>query len=143
MTLARRPKLLPWLCLTMVALAMGCDSPIEPGDPQQIDINGNTAVAPNFTNHTITATRRGVATMTLSFAAGDLDFFVTATGCVNGPFAPEDICASRVFSQADGAVAEQLKMGMVEGETAKLWVQNFSGATGRPYTIQVIVAGTQ
>lgn len=140
MTQTARRRSLSWMSLTLIVLATGCDSPIEPGDPQTINVAGNTVVAPGFTNHTITASRRGVATATLRFTTGDLDFFITATACTTGPVAiANNVCTPRVFSDAGTGTSEQLTIGMIEGETAKLWVQNFIGPTGQGYTIEVVV----
>jgi hypothetical protein len=121
-----------WLALAVIAA--GCDNAITRPDPVDLaPINGNAAAVSGLTNHTFTSDRRGVATVTLTFAVGDLDLFATVAACNTNPFA----CGTRVQSQLGGNATEVLTFGVTEGEVIRLWVLNFASPAAHPYTIAV------
>jgi hypothetical protein len=128
-------RLVSPLWLALVVLATGCETtPVQP-DPVTINLAGNAGAANVFTSHTFTSDRRGIATVTLRWTTGDLDFFATVAACNTDPFT----CGTRVQSQAEGTTTETLTFGVTEGEVMRLWVRNFSAPAGHPYTIEVLL----
>jgi hypothetical protein len=116
--------------------AAGCDdTPTRPSEPEVFNFSGTAGVGA-IVSHTLTPTRRGIATATLTWSttAVDLDFFTTASTCTTSPFA----CSTRVSSQRTNTTSEQLTFGIVDGESMKLWVQNFAGAA-QNYAIVVSI----
>jgi hypothetical protein len=133
----RRAIGLPWLLACICAFsAGGCeDAAPRPSEPEVLNFSGTAGVGALVT-HTVTSTRRGIATATLTWSttAVDLDFFVTATSCTTSPFA----CSQRARSDTVNTTSERLVFGVVDGESMKLWVQNFAGAA-QNYTITVSI----
>ena len=126
---------LPLLVLLTV-FAAGCeDDPNGPSDPFTQSIQGNINTG-GLNSHTFTSDRRGIATVTLTWSttAVDLDLYTTANSCTTSPFA----CTLRVFSENVSSSSEEVILGVVQGETIKLWVNHFGGGS-QAYTINVSI----
>lgn len=120
----------------MGAAGCGDDNPTGPSrDPLVVNFSGSVG-AGGFVSHNLTSDRRGIATATLTWGtnAVDLDLIATGASCSTNP----QFCAWRAGSVTENTTSERLVFGIVENETLKLFVQNFSGA-GQNYTISVSI----
>jgi hypothetical protein len=128
-------KLHRWFWIVLIVFVAGCeDTPNRP-DPITINIGGNAPGVNAFNSHTFTSDRRGIATATLRWTSGDLDFFATVAACNSNPF----ICGSRVRALSGGTIVETVTFGVTEGEVVRLWVLNFATPVGQGYTIEVVL----
>lgn len=144
------------ILLVAAATSARCDSANGPAclatDPacafsQTLQGTSSATEAPSqasLTTQTLTSDRRGIATVTLSWAnaSTDLDFFATLPTCTTSPFdaacgPPANV--NIAFSQASTGTTEVLTFGMTKGQTMTLWIQQVSGPASVPYSIAVTI----
>jgi hypothetical protein len=129
------PRFLCLLTVPLLALVAACDNDPTRPDPITLDFAGTAAAVGQFTQHDFTSDRRGIATATLRWTTGDLDFAASANTCNTSPFT----CLVRVFSVAGAGTSEVLKFGVTENEVFRLWILNFNAPLNHPYTIEVVL----
>lgn len=118
--------------LTALTLAACSDSPTGTDGTR---ING-TVGAFDTTEHTISASKAGQMTVTLTWGNADidLDLYLTAATCIGYP---PITCDTLRTSDGIGTNMEEVTYSVQNGEQYKVWVDNFDETRVTSYQIRV------
>lgn len=119
------------LAVALFSVGCGGGSPTSPTPRSFTQTITGTVSSFGTTSHNVSVGRNGNARWSVTWTGGgDLDLYLTATGC-NG-YPPTDC---QILAAADGfANPEVITRTVTSGEQFKLWVDSFE-ANARNYTI--------
>jgi hypothetical protein len=126
--------------VVMLAMAAGCGgggggSTAPTVQPFSQTVTG-TVASFDFNFHPLSIPRSGNMVVTLTWSDPvDLDLYLTSTACTGYP---PTACSIIVRSDnASGVFTETIQRAVVNGETYKIWVDNFSLTRTGNYTLTI------
>jgi hypothetical protein len=118
-------KLVIGVFVCALASACGSSSPTGPSAPPVYEESVvGTAASFGWVQHALTTPRAGNLTVTLTWGSGgDLDLYLTNQSCNQYP---QGNCQILGASDAAFGATETIRRTVSQGETFKVWVDNFA-----------------